>query len=28
VRQRFAPDSNLQQIMALSGFSGLLAASH
>ncbi|WP_199101788.1 glycosyltransferase [Aquitalea sp. ASV11] len=28
VRQRFAPDSNLQQIMALSGLSGLLAASH
>ena len=28
VRQRFAPDSNLQQIMTLSGLSGLLAASH
>lgn len=28
VRQRFAPDSNLQQIMALSGLSGLLAVSH
>lgn len=28
VRLRFAPDSNLQQIMTLSGLSGLLAASH